>query len=81
MVESGTYFGFVLGVLQMVQWAVYPADWTLPVSGAIVGYVTNWIALKYIFEPLVPTKVGPLLLQGLFLRRQPEVTFVTYKLG
>ena len=64
LVESGTYFGFLLGIVQMLQWAVYPASWTLPVGGAVVGYITNWIALKYIFEPLEPTKVQiiPLLL-------------------
>ena len=59
--ESGTYFGFLLGIVQMLQWAVYPASWTLPVGGAVVGYITNWIALKYIFEPLEPTKVQIIL--------------------
>ena len=44
------------------------------IGGAIVGYVTNWIALKWIFEPLNPTKVGPFIFQGLFLRRQKEVS-------
>ena len=61
LVESGTYFGFLLGIVQMLQWAVYPASWTLPVGGAVVGYITNWIALKYIFEPLEPTKVQIIL--------------------
>ncbi|KAJ1396675.1 hypothetical protein B484DRAFT_339996, partial [Ochromonadaceae sp. CCMP2298] len=80
LVSSGTYFGFVLGLAQMVQWMIYPKNWTLPVGGAVVGYVTNWIALKWIFEPLYPTKVGPFVLQGLFLRRQKEVSleFSTY---
>jgi len=39
-----------------------------------VGYVTNWIALKWIFEPLYPTQCGPFLLQGLFLKRQNAVS-------
>ena len=39
-----------------------------------MGYVTNWIALKWIFEPLHPTKYGPFLLQGLFLKRQSAVS-------
>jgi uncharacterized membrane protein YheB (UPF0754 family) len=80
LVSSGTYFGFLLGLAQMVQWMIYPKNWTLPVGGAVVGYVTNWIALKWIFEPLYPTKVGPFVLQGLFLRRQKEVSleFSTY---
>jgi hypothetical protein len=44
LVESGLGFGFLLGLLQMVAWIVTPKPWTLPVAGAVVGYVTNWIA-------------------------------------
>lgn len=80
LVDSGTYCGFALGLLQMVQWMLFPHNWTLPVGGALVGYITNWIALKAIFEPLNPTKVGPFVFQGLFLSRQREVSaeFCTY---
>jgi uncharacterized membrane protein YheB (UPF0754 family) len=39
-----------------------------------VGYLTNWIALKCIFEPVEPVQVGPFVLQGLFLKRQQEVS-------
>lgn len=74
LVDSGFGFGFLLGVLQMIQWALFPAAWTLPVGGALVGYITNWIALKWIFEPLNPTKFGPFTLQGMFLKRQKEVS-------
>lgn len=74
LVDSGFGFGFLLGILQMIQWALYPAAWTLPVGGALVGYITNWIALKWIFEPLNPTKFGPFMLQGMFLKRQKEVS-------
>ncbi len=86
LVESGTYFGFALGLLQMVQWMLYPKNWTLPVGGAFVGYVTNWIALKLIFEPLNPTKFGPFTIQGMFLQRQKEVsnefsTFIASKVS
>ena len=58
----------------MLLWMLYPANWTLPVGGAVVGYITNWIALKWIFEPIEPTKIGPFVLQGMFLRRQREVS-------
>jgi uncharacterized membrane protein YheB (UPF0754 family) len=34
---------------------------------------TNWLALKWIFEPVDPIRLGPFLLQGKFLRRQTEV--------
>lgn len=42
-------------------------------GGGIVGLATNWLALKWIFEPVDPLKIGPFVLQGKFLRRQKEV--------
>ena len=39
-----------------------------------MGYLTNWIALKGIFEPVNPIKLGPFTLQGMFMKRQPEVS-------
>jgi uncharacterized membrane protein YheB (UPF0754 family) len=40
---------------------------------------TNWLALKWIFEPINPTRIGPFILQGQFLRRQKEVAAVFSK--
>jgi len=75
LTDSGLFFGFLLGLLQMLAWLVFPRAWTLPVGGAIVGYLTNWIALKMIFEPVDPVRVmGLFTFQGLFLRRQEEVS-------
>jgi uncharacterized membrane protein YheB (UPF0754 family) len=45
-------------------------------GGVIIGYVTNWMALWMIFEPVDPHRIGPLKLHGLFIRRQPEVSEV-----
>ena len=76
IVNSGLWFGFLLGLLQMlVQWLV-AGVWVLPVAGIAVGYVTNWLALNLIFRPVEPTRVGPVVLHGLFLRRQREVAGV-----
>lgn len=73
IVKSGFYFGFAFGLIQMVVWFFYQAWWVLPLFGLMVGWATNWIALNIIFRPLNPVKIGPFRLQGLFLRRQPEV--------
>ncbi len=70
---SGLYFGFPFGVLQMLQWVALPIWWTLPIAGFAVGYATNWIALKMIFHPKRPMRIGPWTLQGLFHKRQSEV--------
>jgi uncharacterized membrane protein YheB (UPF0754 family) len=80
LVRSGAYFGFLFGLVQLAVWIVLPAWWVLPVFGAIVGWVTNWIALNLIFRPLRPIRLGPWTLQGLFLRRQKEVAAVWCRL-
>jgi len=74
LVESGLGFGAALGLGQMIGWARYSRPWTLPVAGALVGYITNWIAIKLLFEPAEPVEVGPITLQGLFESRQNEVS-------
>lgn len=74
IVNSGFYFGALFGVIQMVVWYFYPEWWILPFFGLLVGYATNVIALKIIFQPLNPVKIGPFTLQGLFLKRQHEVS-------
>lgn len=71
--RSGAYFGFLFGIPQMLLYLVYPANWVLPLFGLLVGYATNWIALKVIFEPKDPIRVGLVKIQGLFLKRQAEV--------
>ena len=74
--RSGFYFGFLFGVMQMIVWFFYPADWILPVAGFGVGWVTNWMALKVIFQPLEPINICGYMLQGIFLKRQTEVSAV-----
>ena len=74
LVKSGFGFGAFLGIGQMAIWAIQPRMWTLPVAGAFVGYITNWIAIKLLFEPADPVDIGPFILQGLFESRQIEVS-------
>ncbi|MGB5284096.1 MAG: DUF445 family protein [Polyangiales bacterium] len=71
--RSGLYFGFLFGIFQMIVWVLYPAPWILPLAGFFVGYLTNWIAIKLVFAPREPVKIGPVTVQGLFHKRQNEV--------
>lgn len=71
--NSGLYFGFLFGLPQMVIWYYVQPWWLLPLAGLLVGYATNWVALKMVFEPVNPVKIGPFVWQGLFLKRQKEV--------
>ena len=41
----------------MLLWLFYELPWTLAAGGAVVGYLTNLIALKLIFEPVEPLHV------------------------
>ena len=47
--RSGFFFGFLFGLLQTVVWIFYDAGWVLPAFGFIVGYATNFLALKVRF--------------------------------
>ncbi|MGF1639038.1 MAG: DUF445 domain-containing protein [Cyclobacteriaceae bacterium] len=72
--KSGFYFGFLFGLLQMTIWYFYEAWWILPLAGFMVGYLTNDLALRLIFRPLNPIKLGFVEIQGLFIKRQSEVS-------
>lgn len=74
--QSGFYFGFLFGIVQMIVWMLYPSNWTLPVAGFIVGWFTNYVALKIIFQPLHPKKFLCWTIQGVFLKRQHEVSAI-----
>jgi len=74
--QSGFYFGFLFGIFQMIAWFFYDEAWVLPVAGFVVGWFTNYLALKVIFEPVEPIKVCGFNLHGIFLKRQKEVSSV-----
>jgi uncharacterized membrane protein YheB (UPF0754 family) len=80
MRNFGFYFGVPMGVVMTFIVAEFPRWWVLPLGGVVIGYLVNYIAIKMIFEPVFPKKIGRLTLHGLFLRRQPEVSDVFAKL-
>ncbi|EGZ17293.1 hypothetical protein PHYSODRAFT_360475 [Phytophthora sojae] len=79
--NSGAYMGGLFGLMQMGIWFVYSDPIVVfPVIGLLVGTITNWLALKMIFEPVNPKKYCGITFQGLFLRRQNEVAEVYGKM-
>ncbi|MDY6779949.1 MAG: DUF445 family protein, partial [Halobacteria archaeon] len=72
LVNSGFIFGTLLGFISIPLFVFIDRWWVLPVSGALVGYMTNFIAIKAIFRPVNEYKVGPFRIQGLFIKRQDE---------
>jgi len=82
----GAVMGFLLGLLQVVLYIWVRAPWAdyviLPVSGVIIGYFTNWLALWMTFRPLWPHHFcfNFCNLQGVFLKRQPAAALMISKL-
>lgn len=74
--RSGFYFGFLFGCCQTLVWVFYQGQWLLPTCGFLVGYLTNFLALKVIFRPIDPVRCCGVTLHGLFLKRQHQVAAV-----
>ncbi|ACU98485.1 DUF445 domain-containing protein [Saccharomonospora viridis] len=72
--RSGIYFGFILGIVQSIVWALTKNPLVMPIFGAAIGFFTDWLAIKLIFVPRDPIRLpGGFVLQGLFQRRRAEV--------
>ncbi len=76
MVNFGFLFGFLFGIPVAIITHFITAWWLLPILGVIVGWTTNLLGMRVIFEPVEPRQIGPFKLHGLFLRRQHEVADV-----
>ncbi len=71
--RSGIWFGTILGCLQLALWLLFHEPLIMPAFGLVVGWSTDWLALKMIFHPKRPVRVLGIEYQGLFLRRRQEV--------
>ena len=77
IVKFGFWFGLALGIpLALLTELVLTQWWVLPLGGVIIGYATNWVAIWMIFEPVEPRSILGFKAQGLFLKRQHEVSEV-----
>lgn len=72
--HSGIYFGLIIGLVQVVAWAITHSPWIMPIFGGLTGWLTDWLALKMIFFPRQPKRFfGFITWQGLFQKRRQEV--------
>lgn len=76
LINIGFWMGLVTGVFINIPLYLVcnGAWWTLPSSAFIGGYISNWVALKMIFRPYEEYRIGPFRIQGLFIKRQPDVS-------
>lgn len=74
--NSGAIFGFAIGCVQAVVWALTHSPWVMPLFGLFTGWFTDWLALQMVFNPKYPTQYlgGLFEWQGLFLKRRNEVS-------
>lgn len=52
----------------------------IPVISAFIGWFTNWIAIKMLFHPRLPTKILGITFQGIFPKRQQQFAMKLGKL-
>ncbi|TQK30242.1 DUF445 domain-containing protein [Arthrobacter sp. SLBN-53] len=73
--RSGIYFGLVIGVVQMIAWALFQNPWIMPAFGFGVGFISDYIALNMLFRPIEPKKyLGFIPFQGLLHAQRDKVT-------
>ena len=73
--NSGAFFGFGIGCVQAVTWALTHSPLVMPVFGLFTGWFTDWLALRMVFNPKYPKKYFWIFeWQGLFLKRRNEVS-------
>ena len=71
--RSGIWFGGTIGLLQATLWTIFHQPLIMPAFGLVVGWFTDWLALKMIFNPKRPIRILGIEFQGLFLKRRKEV--------
>ena len=70
----GGLFGLLIGLVQVALWGLLQRWWLIPAVGAVVGLVTNWLAIQMIFKPRQPKRyLGFVTYQGLFPKRQAAI--------
>lgn len=76
LINMGFWMGLVTGIfINIPLYLAFPHSWwTLPSSAFVGGVISNWVALKMIFRPYEEHRIGPFRIQGLFIKRQPDVS-------
>lgn len=72
IIRFGLVFGFAMGIPLAIAVALLHHWLVLLLGSAVIGYVTNWLGIWLVFEPVEPRKIGPFKFQGLFVRRQDQ---------
>jgi uncharacterized membrane protein YheB (UPF0754 family) len=72
--RAGLWFGFIIGLVQVLVFGLTGWTWTLPAFGLLTGGLTDYVALQMIFRPLQRRTVLPgIKWQGVFQAERDEV--------
>ena len=47
--------------------------WTVPLIGAFIGWITNWLAIKMLFHPRKPIKILFITFHDIFPKNKPRI--------
>ncbi len=73
--RSGIYFGFAIGLVQMVAWGYFHNPWIMPAFGFFTGFASDWLALNLIFIPREPKKLlGFIPVHGVLHAEREQIT-------
>ncbi len=60
-----------LGYIKMNEtFRLEPIHLLIPLISGLIGWLTNWVAIKMLFHPKKPLNFGFFVLQGVFIKRQ-----------
>ncbi|MDG4665582.1 DUF445 domain-containing protein [Mycobacterium sp. 236(2023)] len=74
LIRSGLWFGFLIGLVQMVVFGFTGWHLVLPLFGLLTGGLTDYVALQMIFRPVERRTIFPgIKWQGVFQARREDV--------
>src|SRR5829696_8521104 len=74
IINFGFFFGFACGIPTAALFYLLHSPLVLIVMGMITGWITNWLGIWMIFEPVEEKRILGRKWQGLFIKRQREVS-------
>jgi uncharacterized membrane protein YheB (UPF0754 family) len=74
LIRAGLWFGFGIGLVQVLVFGVTGWTWTLPAFGLLTGGLTDFVALQMIFRPMQRRTIFPgFKWQGVFQADRDQV--------
>jgi uncharacterized membrane protein YheB (UPF0754 family) len=72
--RTGLVFGFGIGLVQTVAWAVVHSVWIMPAFGLVTGFLSDWVALTLLFRPQREVRFLGLRYRGVLHANREQIT-------